>query len=301
MSANTERTAVVLVNAGAGQGCPEDLGPQLQEKFRQRGLQADVRLIKEGSELPTEARRAVQAGAAMVVAAGGDGTVSAVASQLAGTQTVLGVLPMGTLNHFAKDLNLPLDVDQAIDVVAGGHVAQVDVGEVNGRVFINNSSIGIYPDIVLDRERQRRRLGRSKWPALAVASMNVLQRHPSLAIQVEVAGEPQPARRSPFVFIGNNRYAIEGFDIGNRKSLQDGQLSFYMAHHGGRFGLLWLALQALFGRLQQARDFEMHESTELRIRSARRSIRVAADGEVMLMQPPLHYRIRAGALRVMLP
>jgi diacylglycerol kinase family enzyme len=116
-----------------------------------------------------------------------------------------------------------------------------------------------------------------------------------------VEGEKQSARRSPFVFIGNNRYEIAGFEIGNRKSLEDGRLSLYMAHHGGRLGLLRLAIQALLGRLQQAEDFETLDVTELAIQTRRRAIRVAADGEVMLMQPPLNYRIRAGALRVLRP
>lgn len=293
--------AVVLVNATSGQGCPPDFEASLQDKLRQRGVEARVRLMRTGGDLLDAARSALEEGAATVVAAGGDGTVSAVASRLAGSDAVLGVLPMGTLNHFAKDLGIPLELDAALDVLAQGRVARVDVGEVNGRVFINNSSIGIYPDIVLDRERQRRRLGRGKWPALAVASLNVLRRHPSLAIQLEVEGEMQKARRSPFVFIGNNRYEIAGFDIGNRKSLEEGRLSLYMAHHGGRFGLLWLALQALLGTLRQAEDFDMLEAGEFTIKSARRAIRVAADGEVVLMEPPLHYRIRAGALRVIRP
>ncbi|GAC1540849.1 MAG: diacylglycerol kinase family protein [Ramlibacter sp.] len=299
--ADTPGRIAVLVNAGAGHGCPPDLATSLKAKFCQRGLHARVHLIEHGPDLLAAARDAVQAGAGMVAAAGGDGTVSAVASQLVGTQVVLGVLPMGTLNHFAKDLGLPLDVDHAIDVLAHGRVGAVDVGQVNDRVFINNSSIGIYPDIVLDRERQRRRLGRSKWPALAVACLKVLQRYPTLAIQLAVEGDKLPARRSPFVFIGNNRYEIAGFEIGNRKSLEEGRLSLYMAHHGGRFGLLRLAVQAMLGRLQQADDFETLDSTELEIQTRRRAVHVSADGEVMLMQPPLHYRIRAGALKVMRP
>jgi diacylglycerol kinase family enzyme len=293
--------AVVLINATAGQGCPLELGPDLQEQLRRRGLQARVTMMHSGKELLAAALSAVKDGSSMVVAAGGDGTVSAVASQLAGTDTVLGVLPMGTLNHFAKDLGIPLALDAALDVLAQGRVAQVDVAEVNGRVFINNSSIGIYPDIVLDRERQRRRLGRGKWPALAVATLGVLQRHPSLAIQLEVGGEQQKVRRSPFIFIGNNRYEIGGFEIGNRRSLDGARLCLYMAHHGGRFGLLRLAVRALMGTLRQADDFDMLEAAEFTIKSARRSLRVAMDGEVVLMEPPLRYRTRAAALRVMRP
>src|SRR6476661_1050095 len=265
MTADARGQAVVLVNATAGQGCPPDLDTSLQDKMRERGFEARVQLMRSGGELLSAARAAMKAGASTIGAAGGDGTVSAVASQLAGTGTVLGVLPMGTLNHFAKDLGIPLEQDAAIDVLARGRVAPVDVGEVNGRVFINNSSIGIYPDIVLDRERQRRRLGRGKWPALLVACLNVLRRHPSLKVELQVDGK-RLLRRSPFVFIGNNRYEVEGFAIGSRTALDTGRLSLYMAHRGGRFGLLRLALLALLQRLRQADDFEMLEAAELVIR-----------------------------------
>ena len=293
-------SAVVLLNGNAGTGCPPDVLDSLQDKLARRGVVALVDVVQDGSELLAAADRAVREGVSLVIAAGGDGTVSAVASCLAGTDTVLGVLPMGTLNHFAKDLGLPIEVDAALDVVADGNTTTVDVGEVNGRVFINNSSIGIYPDIVLDRERQRRRLGRGKWPALLVACLNVLRRHPSLKVDLHIEGE-QLQRRSPFVFVGNNRYEVEGFAIGKRAGLADGRLSLYMAHHGGRFGLLRLAVLALLHRLRQAQDFEMLEATEFVIGPARRRIRVAAAGEVVRMQGLLHYRIRPGALRVKVP
>src|SRR5476649_731552 len=115
----------------------------------------------------TAAKRALARGVDAVVAGGGDGTINAVASVLAGSSVALGVLPLGTLNHFAKDLNIPLDLDQAIATIARGTTAQVDVGDVNGRIFVNNSSLGLYPHIVRARDQQQRRLGRGKWTRLA--------------------------------------------------------------------------------------------------------------------------------------
>lgn len=294
--------AVVLINATAGaRGCPPDLQGRMEDQLRRRGIDANVALVHSGKDLLAATDQAVEAGASLVVAGGGDGTVSAVASRLVDTGTALGVLPMGTLNHFAKDLGIPLELDAALDVLAHGRATRVDAGEVNGRVFINNSSIGLYPDIVLDRERQRRRLGRGKWTALALASLHVLRRHPSLAVQVEIEGEQQGVRRSPFVFVGNNRYEIAGFEIGARKVLDGGRLSLYMSRHGGRFQLLGLALRALLGMLHQDDNFTMHMARTFTIKSARRMLRVSADGEVVLMAPPLHYRIREGALQVMRP
>jgi diacylglycerol kinase family enzyme len=290
----------VLINATAGRGCPGEWPSALETGFRDRGIEAQVMLLETGEQILDAASQAVRDGASMVVAGGGDGTVSAVASRLAGTGVRLGVLPMGTLNHFAKDLGLPLALDAALDVIAHGRELAVDMGEVNGRLFINNSSLGLYPDIVLDRERQRQRLGRGKWTALLAASLHAARRYPVLSLDLEVDGKPLQ-RRSAFVFIGNNEYRMEGFEIGERRSLSDGRLSLYVTQRTGRFGLLRLALRALAGRLRQARDFDMLAAKAVVVRTARHHLRVATDGEVTMMRTPLHYRVRAGVLRVAVP
>ncbi len=290
----------VIVNAGAGQGCAAEWVHELEAKFLARGLPASVTLTQGGDEILIAVRQAADSGAALVIAAGGDGTVSAVASRLADTGVALGVLPMGTLNHFAKDLGIPLTLDDAIDVIAHGHVVSVDAAEVNGRIFINNSSLGLYPDIVLDRERQRRHLGRGKWRALLAASLLAARRYPVLPLAIELDGRTHH-RASAFVFIGNNEYSMEGFEIGERKALDRGTLSLYVTQRTGRFGLLRLAILALVRRLTQARDFDMVAARSLTVATRKRQVRVAVDGEVTLMQPPLHYRVRPGALRVVVP
>jgi YegS/Rv2252/BmrU family lipid kinase len=290
----------VLINPTAGRGCPGDWLSALETGFRDRGIEARVMLLDTGEQILDAASQAVRDGASMIVAGGGDGTVSAVASCLAGTTVRLGVLPMGTLNHFAKDLGLPLALDAALDVIAHGRELAVDMGEVNGRLFINNSSLGLYPDIVLDRERQRQRLGRGKWTALLAASLHAARRYPVLSLDLEVDGK-RLQRRSAFVFVGNNAYRMEGFEIGERRALSDGQLSLYLTQRTGRFGLLRLALRALAGRLQQARDFDMLAAKAVVVRTARHRMRVATDGEVTMMRTPLHYRVRPGVLRVAVP
>lgn len=290
----------VIVNTAAGGDKPQEWLATLEAKCRERGLQVRVMQVEGGEHLLAAVDDAVRQGARLVIAGGGDGTVSAVASRLVDTEVALGVLPLGTLNHFAKDLGMPLELDAAIDVVAHGREVRVDVGEVNGHVFINNSSLGLYPDIVLDRERQRRRLGRGKWTALAAAAVHALRRYPVLSVRIRVDGE-QLERRSAFVFIGNNKYKMEGFEIGDRARLSGGELSLYVTQRTGRFGLLRLALRALTGRLRQASDFDMLTASELVVRTPQRQLRVATDGEVRLLQVPLNYRIRPGALRVRVP
>jgi diacylglycerol kinase family enzyme len=235
-----------------------------------------------------------------IVAAGGDGTVSAVAAALAGTGTPLGVIPTGTLNHFAKDLNIPLDLAGAARVIAARHIRCVDVAELNGRTFINNSSIGIYPQIVGSRERQRERLGRGKWISMLLACISVFRRYPTVRVRIGVE-DKTVLRTTPFVFVGNNRYEMQMKTLGQRERLDGGELSLYFANRDGRFALLWLALRAVLGRLEQSKDFESMAVREVWIESAKRDLRVAMDGEVMRMKPPLHYQIRPGALSVLVP
>ena len=259
-----------------------------------------VREPDPAHDLSALARDAAHGDGEIVIAAGGDGTVSAVASQLIGTDKTLGVLPIGTLNHFAKDLRIPLDLASAVRTTISGRVMPVDAAEVNGRIFINNSSLGLYPQIVSKREQQRERLGRGKWPAFAWATLHALRRFPFLDLQITVEGK-QLARRTAFLFVGNNEYDIAGFNLGARACLDRGNLGLYLTHRTGRFGLFRLGMHALFGRVDQAEDFEAFCVKEARIESHKRRLLVACDGEIAWMKTPLHYRSRANALRVLVP
>ena len=185
----------------------------------------------------------------------------------------------------------------AIERIARGEVRRVDVGEVNGRVFVNNSSLGLYPDIVRERERQQRRLGRGKWAAFVWASIAALKRFPFLGVRLSIDGRAA-TRRTPFVFIGNNVYSMQGFTIGERERLDAGCLSLYVAQRAGRLKLLMLALHALFGRLEQARDFDALSAAGIDVESKRKRLRVATDGEITTMTPPLRYRTRPASLLV---
>ena len=301
MADATERAhTVVILNAFAGRGCDAEFASTLAAKFQARGMTVTVALPASGLELIETARRAVRDGIKTIVAGGGDGTLSAVASALTGTDTAFGVLPLGTLNHFAKDLHIPLDLEGAIRTIAEGHTTWVDTGEINGRLFLNNSSLGLYPDTVRERERQQKRLGRGKWLALVWAAVTALRRYPFLNLTISLE-EKEYKRRTPFVFIGNNDYSMEGFKIGERQRLDAAELRLYVVQRKGRLGLLVLALRALFGRLRQAKDFDVLSAKKILISSRHKQIRVATDGEVSLMRLPLHYRICPAALKVIVP
>lgn len=294
----------VIINATSGADDKKEACEILSRILKEGGADVRLMLARSGAEIVEFARRAAQGkeddNGRLIVAGGGDGTISAVASELVGTNRTLGVLPMGTLNHFAKDLNIPLDLEEAARILLTGRAVNVDVGEVNGRTFLNNSSLGLYPKIVRRREKQQERLGRGKWFAFVWATLFVLRRYPFLDVRLSTDHHAL-VRRTPFVFVGNNEYEMENLNVGARSCLDAGQLSLYVTHRTGRLGLLRLALRALFGGLANERDFDALCTKELWIETRRKRLSVAIDGEVTLMRTPLHYRVRPGALRVLAP
>jgi diacylglycerol kinase family enzyme len=290
----------VLVNRASGGSEAGEIPDRIREAFRSAGAGVEVKTARDGEQLLVLARDAAVADSDALVAAGGDGSVGSIASVLAGKRKPLGVLPLGTLNHFAKDLKIPLDLDEAARTIVEGRVARVDVGEVNGRLFVNNSGLGLYPRIVHRRERQREKLGWGKWPAFVWATLHALHRHRFLDVVVAADGR-EIRRRTPFVFIGNNFYEMEGLDVGTRDRLDRGELSAYLAPGAKPADLLVFAFRALIGRLRGAPGFEVIRTAELRIETRGDRVRVATDGEISELSPPLRYRVLPGALSVIVP
>jgi diacylglycerol kinase family enzyme len=300
-TASGARPAAVILNASSGADDKARARELLAETFASGKVEARIFLAKSGEEIIDLARQALRDDCQPIIAGGGDGTVNAVASVLVEADRTLGVLPMGTLNHFAKDLKIRLDLGEAGRFCLAGRVARVDVGEVNDRIFLNNSSLGLYPSIVRHRDKQQQQLGRGKWPAFVWATLTMLKRYPFLSVRLST-DDQRLVRRTPFVFVGNNEYQMESFNIGARSCIDAGQLSLYVAHRTTRLGLLRLAWRALFGGLRDAEDFSALCTKEVWIETRRpKRLRVATDGEVNIMTTPLHYRVRPGALRVLVP
>jgi diacylglycerol kinase family enzyme len=288
----------IILNPGSGRGSGDELAARLIQLFAAAGREATVLMAGRGRTVTDEARRAVSDGCRTAVAAGGDGTVNAVASAVVGTDIPLGILPIGTLNHFAKDLHIPLDLEPAVKVIVQGVRRQVDVGEVNGAVFVNNSSIGVYPRIVALRSR-RQATGMGKWIAALWASLTVLRRRPFMGVRIRTAEETL-VRRTPFVFVGNNEYRMAGIKAGSRDSLSGGRLAVYVMHAERRRSLLLLGWRVLLRGVERVPELELF-SVEEAVIEMRRRVSVALDGEVRAMTPPLTYRIRPLALTVLAP
>jgi YegS/Rv2252/BmrU family lipid kinase len=295
----TRASIEVIVNASSGAGVRGDVRQRLADAFSARGADARISLTANRADLATLARATAQRGAERIVAAGGDGTMNAVAAAVIESDKTLGVVPLGTMNHFAKDLGIPLDLDGAVRTIVAGHAVRVDVGEVNGRIFLNNSSLGLYPRIIRARDRQQR-LGWGKWPAYLWAALGVLRRYPFLEIRLGVGGS-ELIGRTPFLFVGNNEYDMEGLNVGGRARLDKGQLSVYATRRIGRLGLARLALRALLGGLRRERDLLAFTTDRLWVGGRHARMRIALDGEVTIMPPPLQFVVRPGALRVLTP
>jgi diacylglycerol kinase family enzyme len=288
----------IILNPGAGRGSGEELAARLIQLFATAGREATVLAAGPAHTVGDQARRAVDEGCRIAVAAGGDGTVNAVVSAAVGTDTPVGILPLGTLNHFAKDLGIPLDLEQAAQLITQGARRQVDVGEVNGAVFVNNSSIGVYPRIVALRSRSHA-TGPGKWAAALWASLTVLRRRPFMGVRIRTTEETL-LRRTPFVFVGNNEYRMAGIRAASRESLSGGRLAVYVMHAERRRSLLLLGWRVLLRGADRVPELERFLVEEAVI-DTRRRVRVALDGEVRTMNPPLTYRIRPLALTVIAP
>ena len=290
---------IISAKAGASARDNGDVRALLTRIFDENRVGIDLSVAQNGAELIELAREAAQGRYKVIVAGGGDGTVSSVAAAVLDSDKALGVLPLGTLNHFARDMRIPSDLEAAARIIVAGHTTEVDVAEVNNRIFLNNSSLGLYPIIVREREK-RQRLGLGKWPAFVWATIQAFRRYPFLDVRLRV-NEHLIDRTTPFVFVGNNEYAMDSLNIGLRNNLDRGVLSIYLTHRTSRLRLIGLALRALFGRLRNDRDFLAFSSNEVKIETARKRVRVAFDGEVEVMQAPLQYQIRRRALRVIVP
>jgi diacylglycerol kinase family enzyme len=304
-AASVQRRIHVILNASAGTVATDPTGFQnrLSEAFRAYSAAASIELVR-GKEIVASARCAVEAaqrGAIDAIAVGGgDGTIHTIAGMVVGTDIPIGILPLGTLNHFARDVGVPFDVGKAVAAIGAGHSRAVDVGEVNGTVFINNSSVGIYPSMVRDRERLRDRGRYAKWIAMVIATLRELQRFPRHRLRVTADGKVADYR-TPCLFVGNNRYDLRFLSVGRRAALDGGLLHVYVARSSTRWGFVGFAIRTLLGVASPLNDL-----VELSVESAEITTRspcpyVALDGEVEMLRSPLRYRIRPRALRVLLP
>lgn len=286
----------VVVNRSGGKASSmgDDLGPKIEAAFAAACVTIDLHLVV--GEAMTETIKALSSAPAIAIG-GGDGSLGGAAAILAKSGTTLGILPLGTRNHLAKQLDIPTDLDSAAKVIAAGRSMRIDLGSVGDKVFVNNAAIGTYPRLVRERDDS----GLPKWLATIPAAWFVLKRNDHRHLDL---GWPDGNREivTPMLFVGNNHYALHGGNIGERERLDDGTLSIYAVARRGRLALIVFALRALFGRADAQRDFDaLDDVAEFLVDGPGKGVDVALDGEVMRLDLPLKFASRPRALEVFAP
>ena len=293
------RGACVILNPGSGKRRDETSQEELQALLAAVPGGVEIRVV-QGRDIARETDRAVEEGFATIVAAGGDGTISGVAARLAGTGRRLGVLPLGTFNYFARGLRLPEALEDAVRVLAEGQSIPVQAGEVNGRVFLNNASLGIYPAILQRRERVYRRWGRSQLAAYWSVLLALVGFRAPLRLKLTVDGRVR-RRKTPLVFVANNPYQLELFGLEGADCVRSGRFAIIVAPDCGRLELVLYALRLALGRMVPKRDFELFCGSEVEVEGRLRRRLVARDGERDRMRGPFRFNVRRDALQVLVP
>lgn len=232
--------------------------------------------------------------------AGGDGTISSVLNSIIDLKVPVGVLPLGTFNNFSKSLKLSSDIDESIKQIFDGKIINIDLAKVNGRVIINNSSVGIYPKLVSLREESQVDLKLSKPAAMFVAFVKAVFLFPLIKVVLSSDNSDIKVKTS-FVMVSNNKYIMDLNKIGERESLTEGLLYVYLIRCRSRLCVIKVLFKALMNKLNQEKDFELIPTKKVEVKMHKKYIEVAADGEVFKQSPPLRYQICPGCLKIIVP
>ena len=259
-----------------------------------------VKPVGRGADPVSVAEAAAAEGFGTIVAAGGDGTISAVAAVAHRHELRLGVIPAGTFNFFARGLGLPEDAGAALDVIAAGDTRDVAVGEVNGHLFLNNASLGLYPAILAEREGTYHRWGRSRIAAHWSVLTTLLRFHEPLSLRVSIDGR-EVSRRTPLAFVARSDYQLDLLGLDGADDVRAGRFALFLAPDAGRWGLFLFAMRLAWRTMRRGRDFEYHTGREITVETRARRRLVARDGERDRLGSPFAFRMLARPLRVAAP
>ncbi|MBP1805138.1 diacylglycerol/lipid kinase family protein [Rubellimicrobium aerolatum] len=293
----TDDRICVICNQGSGRNSRE--ADAIRIAMEVLGPHAVLRRVN-GHDIKATAQQAVRDGFGAVVAAGGDGTIMTVAGAMADSGRRFGVLPLGTFNYFARGLGIPEDPAGAARIILDGHTRPYAVGEVNGHVFLNNISLGIYPAILRAREDVYARWGRRRIAAHWSAAKTFVRFQRPLFLTVQADGEERRVR-TPLLFVARSAYQLESFGLAGSDCVADGRFAVFVAPDTGRVGLFEKAFRLVRRSMREGRDFDLLCASEVGIATRSRHLTVACDGEKFRMRTPLRLRMRHDALEVFAP
>lgn len=296
----------IVFNAGSGHRDAAQEMQTISDVLEAGGRTFEFLQCTESEPIDALARRAVDLAKAhhgVVVAAGGDGTINAVASAVLGSGCPFGVLPQGTFNYFGRDNAISQDTRRAALSLLTSRLLPVQAGKVNGRLFLVNASVGLYPQLLEDREVWKQQLGRSRFVAFLSGVVSLLQSRHQLRLRIESTGQTV-SLRTPTLFVGNNRLQLvqAGLDTQQSDALKQGQLVAIAVRPIGTLALFGLLVRGLLGRLGDADNIRSFSFRRLTVTpKGMRRIKVATDGEVVWMQTPLVFEVAAEPLLLLVP
>jgi diacylglycerol kinase family enzyme len=291
--------ANVIMNRGSGADDKSALQQEIETAFRSHGWAAQF-IMAGRIDLQSSVKKAVATASGALVVAGGDGTINAVASACGSANRPFGILPAGTFNYVVRNLGLPTDVPQAVSVIVGGHPRPVDAGEINGRIFLNNAGFGLYTDLIERRETDKRRFGRNRIVALFSGLKCMLGSCPLYDVDLTADGEEESLQTTT-LFFGCNALQLENYNVAAVDCLRGGKLAVLSLKLRNRRDIAAAAFSALTGKLEEAQSIDAFCARIVRIRTRRRRLKVALDGEIVILNPPLEVTLRVGALQVFAP
>ncbi len=295
----------IVLNAGSGHNDSAATRATIEGVLSAAGREHRVLMVEQAKDIPAIAAEAValaRARSGVVVAAGGDGTINAVAQAMLSSGCAFGVLPQGTFNYFSRVHGIPSDTAEATRLLLTARAHPVQVGLVNDRVFLVNASLGLYPQLLEDREAWKRQFGRSRLVAFGAGLVTLLRGHRRLRLHFEYRGLAHKVR-TPTLFVGNNRLQME--QIGTAQAFEQGRLAGIMLRPVGLPGMLWLLLRGALARLGDADKVLSFGFDSLIVRPSRfrpaRRVKVATDGEVAWLDAPLTFRVSPEPLALLKP
>ena len=291
--------AHVIMNRESGAADKAALTTEIETAFGAHGWQVEF-VLAGRRDLRSRTQQVVAQAPGTIVVAGGDGTINTVASTCVEAKRPLGLIPAGTFNYVSRNLGVPTEVAQAVAVITNGWVRQVDIGEINGRIFLNNAGIGLYAQMLERREQDKRRFGRRRLVAFFSGMRSLLSSHPQYA--VELVADGQTARHlTTTVFFGCNALQLEDFNVTAAECLRHQKLAVLVLKLHSRWEVTVAACAALRGRLDEASTTEAFCASSIRVQTRRRTLKVAIDGEIVLLRSPLDVTLHPGALQVFAP
>lgn len=296
-----ELSYYVILNPNAGTANASGITAEvLDALFEAHGLPTHV---DARAEIPLADRiaDAIASDAPTIVAAGGDGTITALAAALVGSDKSLAILPLGTVNALAKDLNVPLDLPGAVAALATGQSHRIDVGEVNGRVFLHKVVVGLIPGVAAGREHIRGRYDVAARIGFLRYFFRRLARTKRIAVVIDPHEGERRIERVQAIAVASNSYDEGVGQFFSRRSLDRGTLTLYVLRHFTVGDFLRLTTGMLLGRWRDDEALSIESVKAVTIDMRKDLLKVMFDGEVETLHSPLHFTIRPKALSVIVP